>query len=756
MRYNLPQLIDNVRTLTPKSWSEDRYRKFSGNRIMMMNDYVIQELFGRRMPFHIYHDTNRGSVDIERERLITFIVMWDQIKSVPELSEYRQIFENWNFSNQEESFKKLKEISKNLRINEDRIDLQMLSQLHMDTRFLFESANAEDSYKREYFDHYISDNGKCKNSSYIDEYLIDACKSMARFIDQLIPDWVSHWDTTLPVVQDRYSPMGPKKEDQKTLSLYLKTGQSVSSYVDSNIKLLVKAMSDAGMQTPDLNYQVKDDIQTIRDTRKLLIRVNALETQAGKPRIVFQSNDWYDVVLGPFYQFVKKCCSVFQCSFSTYKVDNNSNLNSKYSICRLASSNALDMLNSHSSNSDLKSATDKLYGLTQKELFLTFYDYISYSSKESLDSIGLTREYISSSIDILNNSYVYTEYHDDTFEIGIPYFGQLQGLRGSFHLLHWNNMLFGLAAYLKNGLTLRQWNVTSLYNGDDADLPDRVIKQYQEYWIKNSDNDVLSIDKSSSEDDIGALQFCKEFIKTDKQSPRIVNGLKPNQLIRIYQDPEQMYAFIHCDLFKQRLILRVNEFVLSLKNKYSFINFLDGMVSDDVTHQFALRSQRIRTATSYLLYQEIRDMFRDTSPRVINESRYGLTEQLVPLERARSYMIDNSSISFDQLLNLYELRKFSTIISEDASIWNPNSRVYSWIKSMKNDFLWFGKIPEYNGCIDRYQYLAVVQILRGSGCSDPDAFIGFNARSFIPEVYKLTYSGYQSESHVINCKITVG
>lgn len=752
--YNLTDLISKINTLTKTNWSDDRYKKFSGNRIMMTNDYVIDQLFGKQMPFHIYHDTNRASVDIERERMISFVIMYDHIRSKPELKEYLETFNSWNSTNNDVVFKKLKDISKQLRINEADVDLQLLSQLHMDTRFAFQDAQSEDVYKHEYFNHYIGDM-KDDVSIFIDNYNFLANQFMADYVDQLIPNWVEHYDTSLPVVQQRYSPMGPKSQDQHKLVDALCTGKNVSPYVDHNIKLLVKAMKASMLPIPEFKYSVDDSDETFIDTRTLLCRVNAIGSQPGKPRIVFQSNDWYDIVLNPLYKFIKWICSNFRCSFSTYKVDNNSNLNSKYSVARLASSQALDLMNSHSSNSDLSSATDKAYGRTQKELFLDFYDRLSEKSKDSLESIGITRDYIDASFDVLNESYVYTDFHDGQITVGIPRFGQLQGLRGSFHALHWSNMHYGLAAYLKSNRTFSEWNLSSLFNGDDAILPNEVLPFYQEYWIKNSDKEVLSIDKSSSEDVIGALQFCKAFIKTDKVSPKIVNGLKPNQFVRIFNDPTQMDAFTSCDLFNQRLIKRLFEFAYELQSKYKQFDFIDNLKSDAITRQYKFRVERFRTATNFLLYQEIRNMFVDSCPHVIDDARYGLIDEFSPLDRAKTYMIDNSSISFDQLLNLYELRKFSSIITEDCSVMNVNSHVYKFLNSFKDDYLNKGIIPSIPIGIHYNEYCGLVSILKGSGCTDPDAFLGFNARQFIPSVYSLTYSGY-SNDHVIKCKVTLG
>lgn len=753
--YNLTDLIDKVNTLTKQAWSDDRYKNFSGNRIMMMNDYVIDQLFdGQRKPFTIYHDTNRASVDIERERMISFIITYDHIRSKPELKEYLDVFQNWSFSNNDESFKKLKEFSKTLRISESEVDLQLLTQLHMDTRFAFEDKEAEDVYKHEYFNHYISDEKPFYDPN-IDQFNFLANQKMANFVDNRIPDWVEHYDTSMPIVQQSYSPLGPKCEDQHKLVDALCTGKKVSSYVDHNIKLLVKAMEMSMLPIPEFNYSVDDSDEIIINSRQLLCRVNAIGSQPGKPRIVFQSNDWYDIVLNPLYKFIKWICSNFDCSFSTFKVDNNSNLNSKYSVARLASSQALDLMNSHSSNSDLSSATDKLHGITQKELFLNFYDYLSQKSQEALCSIGLSRQYIDAAFDVLNNTFVYTDYSDGTIEIGIPKFGQLQGLRGSFHALHWNNMHFGLAAYLKSNHTFYEWNVSSLYNGDDAIVPNEVLKFYQEYWIQNSDNDVLSIDKSSSEDTVGALQFCKVYIKTDKQSPKMVNGLKPNQFFRIFNDPIQMNAFTSCDLFNQRLIKRCFEFAYEIKNKYSQFGILSNLVSDSITPQYKFRCERFRTATNFLLYQEIRDMFVDSCPKVIDDARYGLIDDFAPLDRARTYMIDNSSISFDQLLNLYELRKFTSIVMDDCSVMNSNSYLYQYLNSIKMDYLNLGIIPAFTGDIPYNEYLGLVAILNGSGCNDPEAFRGFNARQFIPSVYRLTYTGF-SDTHIINCFLTMG
>lgn len=469
-------------------------------------------------------------------------ILLDLAKSNSYAREYLDLLLQWTEDNNDIVVKEMKRIEKLIRLESSDYVLQSVLTFHRAYNF----HPKPDKFNKaivDYVTEYMSD-----DKFYSDDIRIPIQRSdKIILVERFLNNVKKMGSYRTPSVSLSKSPMGPKKNDYENFTRIL-SSVPIAPEVVHNVELLNSASRILNLET--FSYQESNmsfpDMEEIHqlDNLRLTPKMTFIPNP-GKLRPIFISNDIYDVILDPFRKIVKMFTKGLSSSYNSKRVYKDKYLNVDLPTnIRETYDRSQSLLGCGLVNSDLSSATDKLYSGPQNNLLLDLIELSiemdiknGYGLMARLETIlgiqpGYLLEYVRICLYIISDSYVSVSFESDgnhSYGFLKPKFGQCQGQRGSFDLLHLTHTAVCLAAIRNTHPSILSKDLKACLpfclNGDDGAIPSSIVAEYSAIWESSADAGIRSDDKSTTEES-DVVEFCKQYVRINRNERQPLNGLR--------------------------------------------------------------------------------------------------------------------------------------------------------------------------------------------------------------------------------------
>lgn len=562
----------------------------------------------------------------------------------------------------------------------------------------------------------------------------------------------------IPACKEAYSSLQRKKKyDQGTLGYYLMENESMNKYAKEFLLNCLRATKAFYACVKD-DHELDDLINKVDrlvptdgpEGIQFLPRLEFVSQDKGKlGRPIFAGNDFSDIALYPFMTLIKSMMKGDSCNMSLGNRYGTSML-SKVSRVRKRVLKGVKIGSIKVNNKrqpfkyqgsmasiDSSSATEKISCQYMKRLFLETWQR---TPQEWRKITNISEEYLGYAFELLTSTPYYFEHYGS---IGYSFsYGTSQGLMGSWDLLHYTTMItIGLSYHddiMYSGgspeMSVRAMIQCSLVNGDDGAYHASIDKIVKTRLQNNSLPDVVSKDKSASEDEMGFLAFSSAYPTSGM--PRLSN-IRILSLVVALSMPDSLIPY-YTDIWTIR---QINASITILNNFVDKYNIGDVVVIKNL--DFMIRANRWHYLNAIIK----RYIFSKPQFAIIKSIKPGTSLSLVtaftPSIRCRNVIVNNNAIDQLQL----EMLITGVALEQCHEVDTTEYYVLDILSESRDAYIREGIIPSIPG----YDHM-IKSILNGFG--SPAKVSDMN---ILPptEVYNLIYRGYKSNNQIINVKFSI-